>query len=253
MMTMIPKIKFRKMTIEENIDIIKWFYFRNNDFLDINYYMLMLFPELKNIDKTLSKKEVYKKIEEVVIYNYKENEKKIEEEVKRYDIIWSKYNDIYMNDISDYLNINWSNIDTIDVSIGLIPVFPRNLDNNSFSISIGISEYTLIETCAHETLHFIWFQKLKKLFPECSKEKFNSPYLPWQYSEMVVDPILNSEDIKRILPIKANAYDSFYGLKDGKDNVMDNLKIIYKEQTSIENKIINGYDYLCKVLKNNKR
>ena len=60
MITMIPKIKFRKMTIEENIDIIKWFYFRNNDFLDINYYMLMLFPELKNIDRTLSKKEVYK-------------------------------------------------------------------------------------------------------------------------------------------------------------------------------------------------
>lgn len=239
MMTMIPKIKFRKMTIEENIDIIKWFYFRNNDFLDIKYYMMLLFPELKNIDKTLSKKEVYKKIEEVVIYNYKANEKKIEQEVKRYDIIWSKYNDIYMNDISDYLNINWSNIDTIDVSIGLIPVFPRNLDNNSFSISIGISEYTLIETCAHETLHFIWFQKWKKLFPECSKEKLNSPYLPWQYSEMVVDPILNSEDIKRILPIKANAYDGFYELKDGKDNVMDNLKIIYNGQTSIENKIIN--------------
>lgn len=76
MMTMIPKIKFRKMTIEENIDIIKWFYFRNNDFLDIKYYMMLLFPELKNIDKTLPKKEVYKKIEEVVIYNYKENEKK---------------------------------------------------------------------------------------------------------------------------------------------------------------------------------
>ena len=131
-MTMIPKIKFRKMTIEENIDIIKCFYFSNNDFLDIKCYMMILFPELKNIDKTLSKKEVYKKIEEVVIYNYKENEKKIEQEVKRYDIIWSKYNDIYMNAISDYLNINWSNIDTIDASIGLIPVFPRNLDNNSF-------------------------------------------------------------------------------------------------------------------------
>lgn len=93
---MIPKIKFRKMTIEENIDIIKCFYFSNNDFLDIKCYMMILFPELKNIDKTLSKKEVYKKIEEVVIYNYKENEKKIEQEVKRYDIIWSKYNDIYI-------------------------------------------------------------------------------------------------------------------------------------------------------------
>lgn len=253
MMPMIPRIKFRKMTIEENIDIIKWFYFRNNDFLDIKYYMMLLFPELKNIDKILSKKEVYKKIEEVVTYNYKENENQIEEEVKRYDTIWSKYNDIYMNAISDYLNINWSNIDIIDVSIGLIPVFPRNLDNNSFSISIGVSEDVLIETCAHETLHFIWFQKWKELFPECSKEKFNSPYLPWQYSEMVVDPILNSEDIKRILPIKANAYDSFYGLKDEKDNVMDNLKMIYKEQTSIENKIINGYNYLCKASKNNKR
>ena len=246
---MIPRIKFRKMTIEENTDIIKWFYFRNNDFLDINYYMLMLFPELKNIDKTLSKKEVYKKIEEVVIYNYKENEKKIEEEVNRYDAIWSKYNDIYMNAISDYLNIDWSNIDIIDASIGLIPVFPRNLDDHSFSLSIGISEYTLIETCAHETLHFIWFQKWEELFPKCSKEKFNSPYLQWQYSEMVVDPILNSKTIKKILPIKATAYNSFYEIKDGEENVMDNLNKIFEGQVSIENKIIEGYNYLCKTLK----
>ena len=152
---MIPRIKFRKMTIEENTDIIKRFYFRKNDFLDIQHYMLILFPKLKNIDKNLSKEEIYKKIEEVVIYNYKENETNIEKEVKRYDTIWSKYNDTYMMAISDYLNINWSNIDTIDASIGLIPVFPRNLDDHSFSLSIGVNKDTLIETCAHETLHFI--------------------------------------------------------------------------------------------------
>lgn len=252
-MMKIPKIKFRKMTIKENIDIVKYFYFKSNDFLDTEKYMILLFPELKNIDKTLSKKEISRKVEEIVTYNYKENENKIEEEIKRYDTIWSKYNDTYMKTISNYLNIDWFNMDIIDASIGLIPVFPRNLDNNSFSLSICISEDSLIETCAHETLHFIWFKKWKELFPECSKEKFNSPYLPWQYSEMVVDPILNSDDIKRILPIKASAYDSFYRLKEGKDNVMDNLKMIYNEQTSIENKIIDGYNYLCKVLKNNKR
>ena len=246
---MIPKIKFRKMTKEENTDIIKWFYFRNNDFLDIQHYMLILFPELKNIDNNLSKEEVYKKIEEVVTYNYKENETNIEEEIKRYDTIWSKYNDIYMKTISDYLNIDWTNIDTIDASIGLIPVFPRNLDDHSFSLSIGVSKDTLIETCAHETLHFIWFKKWRELFPQCSKEKFNSPYLPWQYSEMVVDPILNSEIIKKILPIKATAYNSFYEIKDGEENVMDNLNKIFEGQVPIENKIIEGYNYLCKTLK----
>ena len=246
---MIPRIKFRKMTKEENTDIIKWFYFRNNDFLDIQHYMLILFPELKNIDNNLSKEEVYKKIEEVVTYNYKENETNIEEEIKRYDTIWSKYNDIYMKTISDYLNIDWTNIDTIDASIGLIPVFPRNLDDHSFSLSIGVSKDTLIETCAHETLHFIWFKKWRELFPQCSKEKFNSPYLPWQYSEMVVDPILNSEIIKKILPIKATAYNSFYEIKDGEENVMDNLNKIFEGQVPIENKIIEGYNYLCKTLK----
>lgn len=66
---------------------------------------------------------------------------------------------------------------------------------------------------------------------------------------MVVAPILNNKTIKKILPIKATAYNSFYEIKDGEENVMDNLNKIFEGQVSIENKIIEGYNYLCKTLK----
>ena len=32
----VPKIKFQEMTLEENIDIIKWAYFEGNDVFEIN-------------------------------------------------------------------------------------------------------------------------------------------------------------------------------------------------------------------------
>lgn len=63
--------------------------------------------------------------------------------------------------------------------------------------------------------------------------------MPWVYSEMVVDPILNSIfDEKLSVPFKA--YDSFYDYQYQGRNVMDVLKDIYYDNNPIEEKIIRG-------------
>lgn len=51
---MMLQVKFRKMTLEENVDIIKWAYFANNSSLDIHNYTIKCFPQLADIDKSLS-------------------------------------------------------------------------------------------------------------------------------------------------------------------------------------------------------
>jgi hypothetical protein len=248
-----PKIVFREMTLEENINIIKWEYFVKDEPLNIHKIIVTQFKELDGLDENFSKEEIYKIIEQVVTKYYNKNKDTIKNEVLRYNEIWSKYNDLYFKELSKYLNVSWPiSHKIIDAGVGLIPVFPRYLDSFGFSIGINIDEFGVKKISAHETLHFLWFEKWKELYPNCERKEFDSPYTPWLYSEMVTDPILNSEPLKQILKIEEKAYSSFYDIKDGNDYMMDNLKNIYNLNLSIEEKIKNGFEYISKLMASKK-
>ena len=246
----VPKIEFKLMTLEENIEIIKWAYYEDNGVLSVHDYTIQYFPELANIDKNLSKSEVYKIIEEVVEKDYSKYKSRIEQEVNRYNNLWENYNDIYFQTLPKYLEINWPlDVNTIEAKVGLIPVFPRYLDSFSFAVSTGVEDWKLIETSAHETLHFLWFEKWKTIHPETPRREYDSPYITWQYSEMVTDPILNNKPFIDIFDFNEKGYDSFYELYDDKSLVMDNLRKIYSEDISINEKIDKGFDYVKEILK----
>ena len=245
----LPKIIFRKMTLEENIDVIKWAYFEDNGALSVHDFTIQYFPELANIDPNLSKEEVYKIIEEVVTNDYNKYSNRIESETERYKLLWKQYNDTYFETLSSYLNVEWpNNLTEIIATVGLIPVFPRYLESFSFSIGTGINDSKLLEVCAHETLHFLWFQKWKKLHPETPINEYESPYLPWKYSEMVTDPILNNKPFSDMFEFTERGYDSFYELEDGDTKVMDKLRKIYSLDIPIEDKIEKGFEYIKSVL-----
>ena len=252
---MIPKVKFREMTLQENIDLIKWAYYENNGSLDVYKYTIAYFSELANLQNDLSKKDVYNKIEEVVTNDYNKYHKKIKNEVKRYNNIWENYNDIYFNMLSNYFNIDWPNIDTIECTIGFIPIFPRYLDSFSFSLGTDLEDDQVIETIAHETLHFMWFHKWKQIHPETPRREYDSPYTTWQYSEMVTDPILNNKPFTNIFKniFKERSYDSFYELYDENNLVMDNLRKLYSKNISIEDKMNNGFIYIKNFLENKQK
>lgn len=245
----LPKIIFRKMTLEENIEIIKWAYYEKDDLLNIHEYALNYFPELKNIDNLKDKDKI---ISDIVKKEYVKHENDIKKDIERYKNIWNQYNDIYFLNLSNYLNINL-NIDIIEANVGLIPIFPRYLDTFSFSVSTNITNDKIIEICAHETLHFLWFLKWKIMYPDSKREDYESPNIIWKYSEMVVDPILNSSPFNNIFPFKEKAYDVFYEIYDKEKLVMDNLINIYKENISIENKIKKGFEYIEKINNETKK
>lgn len=247
----LPKIRFREMTLEENIEIIKWSYFEDNGALSVHDFTIKYFPELANLDSKLSRNKVYKVIEEAVTNSYNKNKNKIAKETEKYNSIWEKYNDKYFETLSLYLGVNWpNNISEIYATVGLIPVFPRHLDEFSFSISTGIDELELLEVCAHETLHFLWFEKWKKIHPETKRREFDSPYLVWQYSEMVTDPILNNKPFSDMFNFNERGYDSFYEIDDNGCKVMDKLRKIYSKDIPIEEKINEGFEYINQILKN---
>ena len=245
----IPKIKFEVMTLEENIELVKWAYFAGNGALSVHDYTIKSFPELANIDKDLSQEEVNKIIEDVVSRAYNKHKEEIISAIDMYSELWNSYNDRYFLVLSKYLKVEWPSSHKIIVAkVGLTPVFPRYLDEFSFSISPNINKFKLWEACAHETLHFLWFEKWKIMHPETPRCEFDSPYMVWQYSEMVTDPILNNEPFKDMFEFDEHGYDSFYKLYDGEELVMDKLRRIYGEDITIEEKIDKGFEYVKDIL-----
>lgn len=244
-----PKISFKPMTLDENIELIKWAFFKDDDVLSVYSYTVEYFSDLKNIDRNLPKDVIYKEIESVVIREYNKNKSKIDKEVIRYGLLWDKYNDIYFSTLSEYLGIDWPlDLENIVAKVGIIPIFPRYLDSFSFSISIDVNDILLIETCAHETLHFLWFEKWKKIHPEIPRKEYDSPYMVWRYSEMVTDPILNNKPFSDLFDFYERGYDSFYELYDGDVLIMDNLRELFSQDVHIDKKINDGYDYVRKLL-----
>ena len=236
-------VEFKVMTLEENIDLVKYAYNEKDKTIDTYKYVISLFPELENLKDNQDTNE---QIEDIVKKYYYDNLNLIKEKIIEYSNIWNKYNDLYLDALSKYFEVSLDNISIIPAYVGIIPIFPRYLDSYSFSIGI-VEEEKLIETVAHEILHFFWFEKWKEIFLDYNEEEFESPSLIWKYSEMVVDPILNSKIFKDIFKINYKAYDSFYSLYDKEVKVMDKLKEIYNENTSISNKILLGYEYIKKL------
>lgn len=248
----LPKIIFREMTLEENIEVIKWAYFEDNGALSVHDFTVKYFSELANLDSNLSRDEVYKVIEEVVTSDYNKYKERITKETEKYNSLWKKYNDKYFETLSLYLDVDWpNNVKEIIATVGLIPVFPRYLDSFSFSVSTGVNETKLLEVCAHETLHFLWFEKWKIIHPETKRREYDSPYLVWQYSEMVTDPILNNKPFSDMFTFNERGYDSFYEIDDNGNKVMDNLRKIYSKDIPIEEKIDEGFEYINQILNRN--
>lgn len=241
----IPKVNIKIMSLEENIELVEWSYFENGEVLNLHECTINLFPQLRSIDSKLNKEQIKEKIKEVVSKYYIDNQEKLNSEAIRYKKIWDKYNDSYMIAISKYLNIEWPvKMENIDCTVGVIPVCPRNINKFNFSLDINRIESRIIEAIAHECLHFIWFEKWKNLFPECCEEEFNSPHISWEYSEIVPYLILNSKEINDILNVKCNIYSYFFEMKDNDKLVIEKLKEIFKDDKNIDDKIIDGYNYI---------
>ena len=91
-----------------------------------------------------------------------------------------KYNYKYFAMLSSYLQIEQSNnLEVIEAKVGLITVFLRCLDKFYFFIAPGVEDWKLIEVSAHETLHFLWFEKLKTIHFKMSKKEYDVPQITW--------------------------------------------------------------------------
>ena len=231
----IPKVKFKVLDKEENINFI--FEFINKEDSS-NEYFLKLFPTLRG---NLSNKEL---VLNTVSERYDEELKQMKDKALEYQINWDKVNDEFMINLANYLNISWPKKD-INAYIGILHICPRCLDTFEFYIHPWANNEQLLTIVMHECCHFLYFEKWKELYPKYNDEDFENPHLIWELSERVVDPILN----KVYSSIEHRAYDNFYV---DKPYIMNNIKEIY-QQNKIEDAIAKSYEYLVKEEENENK
>lgn len=248
---MCPVVVFKKLSLEENIEIVKSFYeFGNKDnniYFSQNESIFNTFPALREIiNDSMTVEGINKAIDEEVTRTYNEESFAIDTKIIDYNQYWSIYNNAFMETISNVLNVDWpSSLTTITAYVGILPICPRDLDNYNFYISWRSDIASVISNVIHETCHFLFFEKWKKLHRYYKRIEFDYPYPIWEYSEMVIDPILNRLDIKIVFKdmpgMNYSSYDYFY--QDEKKDLMDKLRNIYRTE-DIDDAIKNGYRLL---------
>lgn len=111
----------------------------------------------------------------------------------------------------------------------LNPISPRYLDQHSFFLFYRMDDDVMMRTSLHEIMHFFWFHKWQEFFHDSPKE-YDTPHLKWIYSEMVTDIFARFSELQKFYGDYPAAYDYFYTLKIGGENVLDKLGKIYKQK-----------------------
>ena len=146
---------------------------------------------------------------------------------------WQKIGTAFLLMLSKHFETDWPH-DTGEIvgSISVLPVHPRFLDESSFCL--GYKDIAdMIETSAHEILHFLWFKKWKEVFPEIERKEYESPHLVWRLSE-IMDPIILQcqPAIRDLIKPKKWGYASFENINISDVSMTDYFKEIYLQSVA---------------------
>jgi hypothetical protein len=226
----LPKTTFEQVDIDRETDLI--FRFMEKDrwasVFDKKY------PELRKIQKeSKDKEECRKKYKEFLEGIHVRDEKVMLSAQEQMQSEWGKIGPAFLAELSQHFETDWpENRREMVGSISVLPVHPRFLDEYSFCL--GYKDIAdMIETSAHEILHFLWFKKWKEVFPKIERKEYESPHLVWRLSE-IMDPIILQcqPAIRDLIKPKKWGYASFENINIGDVSMTDYFKEIYVQSVS---------------------
>jgi len=226
----IPQVKFEMADIDPEAELF-WEFIKDDEsgrWLEI---FSKRYPELvKELECVNDKKTGL-----IICKNFAEklhqiNEKEILLMKDAFQVEWKKIEVDFLSVLAECFETTWlKEKSEITGKVTVLPVFPRHLTKYVFYVGHkDISK--MIETSAHEIVHFLWFKKWGEVFPEISKREYNSPYLVWRLSE-IIDPIILQchPKIKELIKPKGWGYSSFKEIRIGDLNMTDHFKKVYEE------------------------
>ncbi len=233
-----PKVKFTDFPLSKEIDWIYGFLFQ--DKWGWGKYIIKKHPEIKKVFYFKTEAERIEFLRRYIVKFKIKNQKLIETKKTIYQKEWQKIERDFFVALAEILQIDWpKNRKTIRAMISINPICHRFLNGWSFSIFYNYKKIShAMEVIMHESCHFLYFEKWKKLYPKMDSKKFESPHIEWHLSEIIAPIILNDFRIQKLLKQRAVFYPAHEKIKIGDKTAPKHLsdlykKIVGKEKTSM--------------------
>lgn len=232
----IPQVKFEVADIDSEAELF-WGFIKEDESGRFVEIFTKRYPELVKQLEDVEDKE--KGI--ILCKNFAEklhqiNEKEIILMKDAFQTEWKMIEADFLSVLAEFFETTWPEEKSeIAGKVTVLPVFPRHLEEYIFYVGHQ-NVPRMIETSAHEIVHFLWFKKWREVFPEIPKREYNSPYLAWRLSE-IIDPIILQchPKIRELIKPKGWGYSSFKEIKIGGLNLTDHFKKVYEESVSAGN------------------
>lgn len=227
-----PKLKFQIISYEKEFKLFTNFLFRSK----ANYFkerFLTQYPELKNPKICLS---------DFINQNTEKKKEIFLRNKKRYEKEWKLIEKEFHKVLIIVLNDNWpKEPKESKADLSLAVAFPRYLDTYYFVVAGESAIDRVMNICAHELTHFLYFKKFKELFPEIPKEYYSGNHIEWVLSEILVSIILNDNRFKGIFAEKFGGYKLFYTSKIGDKTIMQIFEEKYEQMIETDKKKFDDY------------
>ena len=244
---MLPKVRFEKMNIEDNLDILVYYSkMENSEDVPFNFYnfTLKLFPSLNGkLKNNMSDEEVYMILEKEVkpiLENLYDNSN----DTLIYQNVWDDVNDNIMKDLEERLDTKWD-ISKVICNIGMFPVLSRDIMEGTYEINYGSDRDSIIETGIHELCHILYFKKWREIYPNYKEEEFDKPHIAWYLSEAMIDPLLNNDIFRKYTSTSLVSYSVFYEIFVDGRSIIEILRE-YVNKYGVEEAIKKGYELFIK-------
>jgi hypothetical protein len=243
-----PKIKFTIAKPKEIVPLINHFLNPRPRGWDWSHYILNKYPELKKkLVKATDKKKRNFITKNFFETYYKKEIGNLEKVRKEYQKAWDKINNKIMIALSEIVEYSWpKNCEKITARVSLCPINPRYIKSRTFDINYSASLHSMKAITIHEILHFIYFEKWKRIFPKIPEKKFEAPYLVWDLSELITSIVLSDKRIQNVFKHKPTPYKEHEKMKISGKCVLNYINELYKKRKNFEDFLRKSWRFVKK-------
>lgn len=249
----LPKLNILPINPEENVKFIINYLSkdkRKNNTRPFYEKTISLYPELAVIEEIEDEFFAEETIRKAVLKRLKDHEEEIRQRIEYF----SKKFDTFIYDFIEaqckLFNYEWKESQPeIICYVGYLPFYPRSAKDKCFYVSFQ-DEERVFSGAVHEINHMIFFEKWNKMHGGSCEEKLWPDPL-WYLEEIIVDPTLNEESVKKFTLYENKAYPQFYVPEPGaSESIMDRVKACYRRYENVESFLVEAYKIVCDYVSN---
>ncbi len=247
----LPKVKVERIDPEDNIRFIRSFLSKDKQKNNTRPYdekTIALYPELRDIDRVTDGDEREEMIRRAVIKRLEDNREEIRKRMDYFSERFDMFMDGFIEASCRLFNYEWKTEEpVITCYTGYLPFYPRSAAEKVFFVSYQ-DEERVFSGAVHEINHMIFFDK----WSEMHGGNVTEPAWPdplWYLEEIIVDPTLNEESVRKHTLYENRAYPLFYESDETGESMMERIQKLFRSRKNIEDFLEKAYAAVCLEIK----